>query len=129
MGDASSFLSLHLSLPNDCTPEEKEEAVLQLRRELLETDVKSVDSATGPSVPEGAKGLPPGLDTLLVTLAGSGSILGTVINSIANWSSERKKSSVTIKYKGNEFTFTNPSAEEQHDLVAACLARLSEEKG
>jgi hypothetical protein len=127
MSEASSSLSVHFTLPNDQTDEEKEEAIYQLRQELLETDVKSVETLAGPSAPPGAKGLPPGLDTLLVTLAGSGSILGTVINAVSSWSRE-KKGAVTIKYNGNEFTFSNPTAEEQHQLVKACLATLSEKK-
>jgi len=105
-----------------------EEAVSQLRNELLETDVKSVESIPDLPTPTGAKGLPSGMDTLLVALAGLGSVLGTVISTIANWSSKRKKGSVTIKYDGNEFTFTNPTAQEQHKLVAACLSKLSEKK-
>jgi hypothetical protein len=128
MNDASSFLTVHLVLPDDRTPEEKEEAIYQLRQELLDTDVASVESMTNGSAPVGAKGLPPGLDTLLVTLAGSGSILSTVIGAIANWSS-KKNSGVTIKCDGNEFTFANPTAQEQHQLVAACMAKLSEKKG
>jgi hypothetical protein len=128
MSETASVLSVHLDLPADSTAEEKEEAVSQLRQELLETDVDSVENPTGGSAPTGAKGLPPGLDTLLVTLAGSGSVLGNVVNAIANWSSS-KKSSVTIKCDGNEFTFSNPTAEEQRQLVKACVAKLSEKRG
>ncbi len=127
MSEALSSLSVHLALPEDQTADEKEEALHQLRRDLLETDVESVDSLEGSAAPAGSKGLPPGLDTLLVTLAGSGSILGTVISTIASWSRD-KKSAVTIKYNGNEFTFANPTPEEQHQLVKACVASLSQKK-
>lgn len=127
MSEALSSLSVHLALPEDQTADEKEEALHQLRRDLLETDVESVDSLEGAAAPAGSKGLPPGLDTLLVTLAGSGSILGTVISTIASWSRD-KKSAVTIKYNGNEFTFANPTPEEQHQLVKACVASLSQKK-
>lgn len=128
MNEASPVLTVHLDLPDDRTPEEKEEAIYQLRQELLETDVESVENAANGAPPPGAKGLPAGLDTLLVTLAGSGSVLSTVISAIANWSSS-KKSSVTIRCDGNEFTFSNPTAEEQRQLVKACVAKLSEKRG
>jgi Effector Associated Constant Component 1 len=127
MSQASCLISVNLSLPNDITPEEKEDAISQLRRELLETDVDSVESDTDASAPAGAKGLPPGLDTLLITLAGSGSVLGAVIKMIAGWSSDRK-GTATVKFNGHEFTFTNLGLEDQHALVARCMATLSEEK-
>jgi hypothetical protein len=128
MNEAPLVLSVHLNQPDDWTPEEKEEALCQLRQELLETDAQSVENPASGSAPPGAKGLPPGLDTLLVTLAGSGSALAPVVNAIANWSGNRR-GSVTIKCDGNEFTFTHPTAEEQRQLVKACVAKLSEKKG
>ena len=82
------ILRLELVLPSDSTPEEREETILHLRRELLETDVLAVENAPGAQPPAGAKGFAPGLDALLITLAGSGSLLGSVVTTLGNWLTE-----------------------------------------
>lgn len=117
------ILRLELFLPSDSTPEEREETILHLRRELLETDVLAVDNVPGGPPPAGAKGFAPGLDALLITLAGSGSLLGSVVTTLGNWLTERNKCSATLKLDGDEITVTNPSAEDQRKLIAAFLAR------
>ena len=126
MAPTTQVLRLELTLPPDSTPEEREENILRLRQELLETDVLAVDQEPGPPPPPGAKGFAPGLDTLLITLAGSGGVLGPVITTLGAWLTERKKCTATLKIDGDEITVTNPSAEDQHKLIAAFLARRSE---
>ncbi len=123
MSESPQLLALRLTFPDDSTPEEQEETALRLRHELLETEVLSVEAAAGVVPPQGAKGLPVGLDTLLITLAGSGSILSTVIGTISNWLMERKKCSVTLKLDGDEITVTNPSADDQRKLIEAWVTR------
>lgn len=123
MDEAPLIVTLKLTFPDDSTPEEREETARRLRQDLMETDVLSVEHAPGVTAPAGAKGLPASLDTLLVTLAGSGSILATVIGTIANWLTERKKSGVTIKLDNDEITITNPTAEDQRKLIEAWVTR------
>lgn len=125
MGASAIVLHIGLTFPDDSIAEEREEMALRLREELLETDVIAVKSSEDRTAPQGAKGLPAGLDTLLVTLAGSGSILGTVLTTTINWLAKRKECSVTVKLDGDEITLTNPSAEDQHRLIAAFLKRHS----
>lgn len=123
MNEAPLVVRLKLTFPDDSTPEEQEETARRLHQDLMETDVLSVEHVSDAAAPAGAKGLPAGLDTLLVTLAGSGSILATLIGTIANWLTERKKSSVTIKLDSDEITITNPTAEDQRKLIEAWVTR------
>ena len=123
MREPPLVVALTLTFPDDSTPEEKEETAQRLRQELLQTDVLSVEHAPATSVPRGAKGVAAVLDTLLITLAGSGSILGGVIGTIANWLTERKKCSVTLKLDGDEITVTNPSVDDQRKLIESWVAR------
>jgi hypothetical protein len=123
MSDAPLLLSLKLNFPEDSPAEEQEETALHLRKELLETDVISVERGTMAAAPLGAKGLPAGLDTLLVTLVGSGRILATVVTTVGNWMTERRKCSVTLKLGGDEITVTDPSADDQRRLIEAWLTR------
>jgi hypothetical protein len=46
MSETPYSIFVHIDLPADSTSEEREGALSQLRRELLETDVKSVESNT-----------------------------------------------------------------------------------
>jgi hypothetical protein len=87
-----------------------------------------VENPASGSAPPGAKGLPPGIDALLVTLSHSGAVLGSVLGAITSWTASRS-GSVTIKCDGNEFTFAHPTAEEQSQLVKACVAKLAGKKG
>jgi membrane-associated two-gene conflict system component 1 (EACC1) len=123
MSEPPVVVALKLTFPDDSTPEEQEETARRLRQDLEETDVLSVEQAADTAAPPGAKGLPAGLDTLLVTLAGSGSILATVIGTISNWLMERKKCSVTLKVDNDEITVTNPSAEDQRKLIESWMMR------
>ena len=123
MNEAPLIVTLKLTFPDGSTPEEQEETARRLHQDLMETDVLSVEHAADALAPAGAKGLPAGLDTLLVTLAGSGSILATVIGTIANWLTERKKCGVTIKLDDDEITVTNPTAEDQRKLIEAWVTR------
>lgn len=123
MNEAPLIVTLKLSFPDGSTPEEQEETARRLQQDLMETDVLSVEHAAAALAPAGAKGLPVGLDTLLVTLAGSGSILATVIGTIANWLTERKKCGVTLKLDNDEITVTNPTAEDQRKLIEAWVTR------
>ena len=112
MSETPLVLSVHLNLPDDCTPEEKEEALSQLRQELLETDAQSVENPASGSAPPGAKGLPPGIDALLVTLSHSGAVLGSVLGAITSWTASRS-GSVTVflavvvsVFPGHHYTLT-----------------------
>jgi Effector Associated Constant Component 1 len=125
MSQMLKILSLKLTLPPDVTEEEREETLLHLQRELLETDVRAVENDPNALPPTGAKGLAVGLDSLLITLAGSGSLLSTVVSTVGTWLTERRKCSATLKLDGDEITITNPSAEDQRKLIAAFLARHS----
>jgi hypothetical protein len=127
MNEMTKLLTVKLDFPIDTLAQEKEEWTLLLRQDLLETDVADVRGAGAGPTPAGAKGTPGSLDTLLVTLAGSGSVLGTVISTIGNFLSQRKPvpESVTIKIDGDELTMTNPSTREKRQLVEAFVRRHS----
>jgi hypothetical protein len=125
MAERLPIVTLKLAFPSGTTAEEQENMTQLLRQELLETNVISAETIADRHLPAGSKGISSELSSLLVTLAGSGSILGTLISTIGNWLGGHKKCNVTVKMNGDEITLIDASEENERALVKAWIARHS----
>ncbi len=123
MADQPAQLMLRIDASPGAEDEERGELARQLRQELCELDVNSVDFARAASAPARAKGDPVTLGTLLVTLAASGGVLTTLINAVQSWLARQERTSVTLEIGGDKLSITGVSSEEQRRLIAAWLRR------
>ena len=114
-------VALTMSFDPGVTLEEQENITQILKDELWDCGVISVEQPSGKAAPVGSKGEPmSSFGTLLVTLAGSGSILGTVISTIAN-SFSAKRGTITARIGEDEISIPNPSEDVKNKLVKAWI--------
>lgn len=96
----------------------------QLRRELLELDVESVDLVRADEAPPGAKVVEPfSWGTLIITLAASGGVLVPTINTIQAWLLRDEQRSVTLEIDGDKLEIKGISSKEQQRLINEWLNR------
>lgn len=103
---------LQISVP-DATDEELDRLTRQLLSEIKETDVDSVELGKSKTVPDGTKGDPITIGTII--LAAVPAALPKVIDLIQAWS--MRGSNRTIKFKGKGIEFEG-SPEELNKLLA-----------
>jgi hypothetical protein len=96
----------------------------QLREDLLELDVETVDLVRAGKAPEGAKaGDPVTWGALLVALVASGGVLTTLVNTLQSWLTRHERRSVILEIDGDKLEVTGVSSEEQQRLVNTWLSR------
>jgi hypothetical protein len=116
-------LGVKVDLGADAGAEEVAEATLQLRRELLELDVDSVELARAGEPPSGTRAVDfVALGTLMVTVANSG-LLGAVVSAVRSWLGGGSQRSIKLELDGDVLELTGVSSEEQHRLAEAWLRR------
>lgn len=118
-------LRLDVELEPDADAVEIEGAALNLREELLELDVDTVERPASGPPPEGAKGVEATLVGTLLVSAGK-EVIGAVVRTLAGWVSRDKSRSVRLQLGGDIIDITNPSEEDQQRLLEAFLARHAE---
>lgn len=116
MHDKPMQLLLRIAADSDADANEVEELSRQLRRELLEHDVDVIGQVPA-TAPAGAKGDPVTLGTLLVTLAASGGVLTTAINTVQSWLTRQERHSVTVEIGGDKLVISSPSSEQEQRLI------------
>jgi len=120
----SATTKLELHLPDAEDSEKRAELARSLREELLELhDIAGADLVRSSAVPAGAKGDAVMLGTILVTLAASGGVLTTLINSVQSWLTRNDRHSVTVEMGGDKLTITGSSSAEQTRLLDAWIER------
>jgi hypothetical protein len=99
----------------------------QLRRHLLELDVKGVESPKVAEIPPGAKvGDPVTWGTLLVTLLASGGVLPSLLNMIQAWLAQHSQCSVTVNIGDDQIEVKGGKpSKQQQQLIDAWLAHHS----
>ena len=124
MTDQTGQLLLTLDAGPGADAEELAEVARQLRTELLELDVETIEFGSSGETPEGAKaGSAVDWSTLLLTLAASGGALTTIIGVLQSWLTRFEKRSVTLEIDGDKLEITGISSKEQRRLVDAWLSR------
>jgi len=91
-------LDLTVSLGDKVDDEELDQLTRQLRDEIAGMEVEKVALAPGEVVPQGAKGGPITIGSLIVSLASAGVFTG-LINLLKSWVHRRQGRTVTVKAK------------------------------
>jgi hypothetical protein len=103
-------------------PEELATLTRQLRAELLELDVTSIEEPTVGPPPDGAKGGGAALVGQLLISLGPTSV-GALIRTIGRWLSQSGARKVTVRIGQDELIVERASSAQQEQLIAAFLAR------
>ncbi|MCP4269281.1 MAG: hypothetical protein GY777_27550 [Candidatus Brocadiaceae bacterium] len=126
MSEGQVELTLKLDAGFGMDKEELESATIRLRNELLDLDVEKVELLKAGDVPEGAKGDPVSWGTLLLTLAASGGVITTLINSAQAWLTRNDRKSITLEINGDKLDIKGVSTDEQTRLINEWLSRNSD---
>jgi hypothetical protein len=123
MAERPATLGIQVDLGPDADAEEVAEATLQLRRELLELDVNSVEMPRGGQPPPGTRGVElAALGALLVSVTQS-ELLAPVLAAIRSWLGGSPQRSIKLELEGDTLELTGISATEQRRLVDEWLQR------
>ena len=123
---SGKLAELKLAIESDAEldEEELEELTRQLREELLELDVETVDFVKAGELPVGAKaGDPVTWGQLLIALMASGGAITTLITCIQSWLARSDRRSVTLEIDGDKLEVTGISSKEQQELVDRWINR------
>jgi hypothetical protein len=123
MEERPATLGIQVDLGPDADAEEVAEATLQLRRELLDLDVDSVELPAGDQPPPGTRGVElAALGALLISVTQS-ELLAPVLAAIRSWLGGSPQRSIKLELEGDTLELTGISATEQRRLVDEWLQR------
>jgi hypothetical protein len=123
MEERPATLGIQVELGPDADDEEVAEATLQLRRELLDLDVDSVDLPTAGQPPPGTRGVEvAALGALLVSVTQS-QLLAPVLAAVRSWLGGSPQRSIKLELEGDTLELTGVSSSEQRRLVDEWLQR------
>jgi hypothetical protein len=123
MEQRSATLGIRVAAGPDADAEEVAASTEQLRRELLDLDVESVEQPAAGKPPPGAKGIElAALGTLVVTLAQS-HLLGGVVAVVRSWLAGQQGRSIKLELDGDVLELTGLSSEDQRRLAEEWLGR------
>lgn len=124
MSGQTTQLMLNVDAGPETDGEELEYLTRQLREELAELEVETVDLVRAGSVPQGAKaGDPMTWGALLVALTASGGVLTALISALQSWLTRHERRSVTLDISGDTLEVTGISSDEQQRLINAWINR------
>ena len=130
MAADSTVVELHLEAGDDDDAREIDELTSKLRRELIRTDVDSVERPVVGEAPPGAKAADVvALGTLVVGMAKSAGVIKGLIDSVKDWLGRQREPERTVKLAidGDTLEVTGVSSTEQERLIAAWIDRHSEQ--
>jgi hypothetical protein len=123
MDDRLPRLGIQVQGEPDADPEEVAEATLQLRRELLDLDVGTVEAPRAGEAPPGTRGVEvAALGGLVVSMA-KPEFLGTVIAAVRSWLSRSQRRSIKLALGDDVLELTGVSSDEQRRLADEWLRR------
>jgi hypothetical protein len=123
MEEHPATLGIQVELGPNADAEEVAEATLQLRRELLDLDVDSVELPGGGQPPPGTRGVElAALGALLVSVTQS-ELLAPVLAAIRSWLGGSPQRSIKLELEGDTLELTGISSTEQRRLVDEWLQR------
>jgi hypothetical protein len=123
MNDQSPALGVQVVAGPDDDAEEIAEATRQLRRELLELDVITVEVPSAGEPPPGSRAIDvAALGALLVHLADPAMLSG-VVAAVRSWLSGSSKRSIKMELDGDVLELKGVSSQEQRRLTDEWLAR------
>lgn len=112
---------VHVSPQLDGDEEELAEAVMMLREELLELDVRAAEPLLEENAPESSKGALAAVGGWLAVTLGA-EALRLVVNRVVSWAA-RSNSTVEISLGGDVLKVTGLDRDQQNRLIDEWLAR------
>jgi Effector Associated Constant Component 1 len=105
--------------------EELERSTHQLREELLDLNLQSVDLVKKGDPPKGSKAGEEVVSwgSLIVGLATSGGVLPNLVGTVQSWLSRRENQKITLQIGGDKLEVTGISNEQQDKLIDAWINR------
>jgi hypothetical protein len=123
MEERPTALGIQVAVESGADAEEVAEATLQLRRELLDLDVESVEIPRAGDPPPGSRAVDlAALGTLVVTVAQS-QLLGSVVAAVGSWLAGSRQRSIKLELGGDVLELTGVSSGEQRRLTDEWLRR------
>jgi hypothetical protein len=118
-------LLLALELDPEVDAASCERLIRQLRAELAELDVESVDLAAGGEVPVGAKAADlVTLGAIVVAMSASGGVFTSVIDTVRDWLGRQSRPHrIAVTIDGETIELERATARQQSDLVDAYVRR------
>jgi hypothetical protein len=116
-------LGISLTSGQDADPEAVAEATRQLRRELLELDVDSVESPRSEDPPPGSRAVDvSALGALVVTIAQT-PLLGEIVETVRSWLTRSRQGTIKLELDGDVLELTGISSDEQRRITDEWLRR------
>src|SRR5688572_14886521 len=110
MSEDTTELKATLEAPKYVSAEEVMHLTMQLRQELLETDVRTVEVIKSGEAPAGSRaGEAVTIGALLMTLAASGGVLTTIISTVKDWLTRTDVRSISLEINGDKISITGAS--------------------
>lgn len=123
MEERPTTFDIRVAVGSDADPEEVTEATLQLRRELLELDVESVEIPRAGEPPPGSRAADvAALGTLVVTVTQS-QLLASVVAAVRSWLAGAQKRSIKLELGSDVLELSGVSSAEQRRLADEWLRR------
>jgi hypothetical protein len=122
MNGAFPPLRIEIGSDLDADADEADDQLLDLRDELLELDVESVDRLAGSPAPPGARGSAELAGTLAVTLSNS-AVLVAVVRMLQSWIGRGRGRRVTLRLGDDTIEIDAASAEQQAQLIETWIER------
>jgi hypothetical protein len=123
MDEHAATLDIVLAVGPDGDAEELAQATRQLRRELLDLDVNSVETPSAGEPPPGSRAVDVAtLGALVVNMADS-QLLAAVIGAVRSWLAGSSRRSIKLGLGGDVLELTGVSSKEQRRLTDEWLAR------
>ena len=124
MTNETAQIILNINAGSEADEQELEMLSRQLREELMELDVESVDLVRVGEKPVGAKvGEPISWGAILITLFATGGVVTTLIKTIESWLSRHERCSLTLELNGDKLEIKGISLQERQKLIDAWIAR------
>ena len=118
-----STLKIHLEQSPDEDDERLGKITSQLRKELLQLDIENVEPDRTGKLPEGARGDPFTLGTLILTLAASGGVFSKLIDTLQSWLNNRGSRHLTLEMDGDKITLDGIPTKSQQQLIDLFINR------
>ena len=123
MDEHTATLDVKVAVGPDGDAEEIAQATWQLRRELLELDVDSVEMPSAGEPPQGSRAVDVATVGALVVNMADSQLLAAAVAAVRSWLAGSSRRSIKLGLGGDVLELTGVSSKEQRRLTDEWLAR------
>jgi hypothetical protein len=123
MDEHAATLDVNVTIGPNGDAEELAQATRQLRRELLELDVDSVETPPAGEPPPGSRAVDIATVGALVVNMADSQLLAAVIGAVRSWLAGSSRRSIKLGLDGDVLELIGVSSKEQRRLTDEWLAR------